>query len=209
MVRRASQAVPSLRAVSSGKIVSRLARAWRCSRLGRVPLEVHPRLKGTLGRVQLRPLTIQLSPAVLDSPQRTEVIAHEAPHAALALTGKTRGIRPHGPEWRRLMALAGFPKAKAARPRACMPRPPKRSRARYEHRCPVCQTTRTAKRRVPEWRCAACVAAGLPGRLTIQTLRHPRGAALRHPEGAKRPKDLVSTTTRSFAPHRQTEGRSG
>jgi predicted SprT family Zn-dependent metalloprotease len=120
-----------------------------------VPVEVYPRLKSTLGRVRLAPLNIQLSPSALGLPQRIEVITHEAAHAALALAGKANSTRPHGPEWRRLMAMAGFPRARAARSRACMPRPRAQSHTRYEHRCRVCQTSRTAKRPVPAWRCAS------------------------------------------------------
>jgi predicted SprT family Zn-dependent metalloprotease len=88
-------------------------------------------------------------------------------HAAVALAGKGNSTRPHGPDWRRLMALAGYPNAKATHPRACMPRPRPRRNTRYLHRCPVCHTTRTAKSRIPQWRCAACVAADLEGRLVI------------------------------------------
>jgi predicted SprT family Zn-dependent metalloprotease len=159
------------RAAGLARILRRLAKTWAAPGLTRVPTSVNPGLKRTLGRVQLRPLAIQLSPTAPAFPQTIEVITHEAAHAALALAGKANATRPHGPEWRRLMALAGFPNARATRPRACMPRPPKQTNSRYQHRCPVCQTTRTAKRRVPEWRCAACVAAGLDGRLVILRTR--------------------------------------
>ena len=149
--------------------LSRLARVWNMPKLSRLPTALHPRLKRTLGRVVLRPLAIQLNRNVLASSRRPEVIAHEAAHAALVLTGKASSTRPHGPEWQHLMALAGFPKARATSQRPCMPRPKTHQpKASYDHHCPVCQTSRTAKRPVPEWRCAECVAAGLPGRLEIQ-----------------------------------------
>ncbi len=37
----------------------------------------------------------------------------------------------------------------------------------YEHRCPVCQTMRLARRPVGQWRCAECLDAGLEGRLVV------------------------------------------
>lgn len=199
MARRRSRADRSPSAAMTSETVSRLAKVWTSPRLRRVTVEVHPGLKRTLGRVRLHPLAIQLSPTAIASPQRIEVITHEAAHAALALAGNANTTRPHGPEWRRLMALAGFPNARVTRPRACMPRPPKQSHARYVHRDPVCQTTRTAKRPVPAWRCAACVAAGLEGRLVILRVAVP----------ARRPEGSTVPNSRSFAPPRQTEGRSG
>ena len=36
-----------------------------------------------------------------------------------------------------------------------------------DHWCPVCQSSRKARRPVKAWRCAACVAAGLDGTLEI------------------------------------------
>ena len=40
----------------------------------------------------------------------------------------------------------------------------------FEHRCPVCQTSRVARRSMKRWRCAACLEAGLSGDLEIVTL---------------------------------------
>ena len=155
----------------AARVLRRLSRIWSAPTLTRVPITACPRLTQTLGRVVLRPLAIQLSPTALVSSRRIEILTHEAAHAVLALNGKARTTRPHGPEWRRLMALAGFPNARATRTGPCIRKPPRHRSQRYEHRCPVCQTTRSAKRPVPQWRCAACVEAGLEGRLVV--LRAP------------------------------------
>lgn len=115
---RGPRSSPSIR-----RVIRRLARVWKTPKLPGVAITVNPRMSGALGRVVLRPLGIQLKAAALASPRSAEVIAHEAAHAALALAGKAGSTRPHGPEWRRLMALAGFLDARATRAKACMPKP--------------------------------------------------------------------------------------
>jgi predicted SprT family Zn-dependent metalloprotease len=121
---------------------------------------------------------IELGPRALANPKRLrEVLTHEAAHAAIATSDGAAGRAPHGPEWRQLMARAGYPDATAAHWR-CRQSPPVRSkRARprkvggtptwYEHWCPVCQSSRLGRRPVKGWRCAVCAAAGLEGNLEI------------------------------------------
>jgi hypothetical protein len=102
----------------------------------------------------------------------TDVLTHEAAHAAL-VQGNAKPARPHGPEWRKLMAQAGKPGARATRwcrsykPEPTKPRLRNSRTTTYDHWCPVCQASRPARRPVRAWRCAACVAAGLEGRLEI------------------------------------------
>jgi predicted SprT family Zn-dependent metalloprotease len=97
-----------------------------------------------------------------------EVLCHESAHlAARDLYG--RRCQPHGPEWVALVRAAGFEPRRRI-PWAAPSPPPQRlaaRRRRYIHRCPVCQLQRIAWRPIRAWRCAACVAAGLPGRLEI------------------------------------------
>lgn len=139
---------------------------------------LNPRLRRTLGRLVRSPWRLELSPRALrDTKRLHEIVTHEAAHAAIA-TGEDAAVRaPHGPEWRLLMARAGYPNATGAHWR-CHPSrspSPKRARARrlgngptcYEHWCPVCQSSRLGRRPVQSWRCAVCVAAGLDGRLEI------------------------------------------
>jgi predicted SprT family Zn-dependent metalloprotease len=172
-------------------LLRRLAVLWKRPTVARVRVVVYPGLRRTLGRYARSTQQIELSPAVLSPKALTEVLTHEAAHAALATT-RDQPIRPHGPEWRQLMTQAGQPDAQATRwcrrakreaattrSRSTQPKPP----TTYDHRCPVCQATRPAKKPVPAWRCAACVAAGLQGRLEI-TPRAPRAP---RPPQAHRP----------------------
>ena len=153
-------------------LLRRLAVLWHRPAVARLRVVVLARLRRTLGRYSLRTRRIELSPAVLSPKALTDVLTHEAAHAALAQS-ETKRSRPHGPEWRQLMAQAGQPDARATRwcrsnkPKATKPRPGNSRTRTYDHWCPVCQASRPARRAVRAWRCAACVAAGLEGRLEI------------------------------------------
>jgi predicted SprT family Zn-dependent metalloprotease len=124
----------------------------------------------SLGRVHLERRLVRLSPELAVAPIAVllEVLCHEIAHLAVRDLHGGR-CRPHGPEWMALVRAAGF------EPRRRMPwaapSPPSRRvakrRRQYIHRCPVCQLQRTAWRPVRQWRCAACVAAGLSGQLEI------------------------------------------
>ncbi|MGE3843061.1 MAG: SprT family zinc-dependent metalloprotease [Vicinamibacterales bacterium] len=149
-------------------IVKGFLRRWTVRSVD-AQLAVSDRLTTTLARCWPRTGRIELSARALRMPARLpELLCHEAAHLAVfALHGPN--CRPHGPEWQALMRQAGF-KPRATLVSACRVLRPKPAPAsvRWEHVCPVCQTTRTGKRPVPRWRCAACVAAGLDGKLTIR-----------------------------------------
>jgi predicted SprT family Zn-dependent metalloprotease len=142
----------------------------------RVTVSVSHRMRRSLGRCVPAQGAIRLSAAVLDAPPQVlaEVLCHEAAHIAIhVLHGAA--CQPHGSEWAALLRTAGF------EPRTGLPfehrddpfQLQSRSDLTYEHRCPVCQSLRLAKRPVRRWRCADCVAAGLDGRLEIaRTGRH-------------------------------------
>jgi ribosomal protein L37AE/L43A len=98
------------------------------------------------------------------------------------------GVRPHGPEWRALMRAAGF------EPRVRVPDDELkglafergRARARWQHRCPVCHATRVARTSAPRWKCVACVADGLEGRLIVTPIVSASpGTALRTRQNAR------------------------
>jgi SprT protein len=139
-------------------------------------IELSPRLTRSLGRCYPDRRLIRIASHVAQSTNGLlhEVLCHELAHlAARELHGPR--IRPHGPEWKALMRAAGYdPKTKLPSPDGAPRRRGRRSRYvyLYVHRCPVCQLSRTAKRVVRRWRCAACVDAGLPGELVIT--RYPR-----------------------------------
>jgi predicted SprT family Zn-dependent metalloprotease len=167
---RSASAPPSPAAIR--RALLRLARLWEAPLIRTVSVEQRPCLRTTLGRYRPRTRTVELSPRAWASPEWPEILAHEAAHAAAGENPAARGQPPHGPEWRRLMALAGYPEARGARWRGCLPSArapggPKPASARYLHTCTVCDFHRTARRPMRAWRCAACVAAGLSGELEI------------------------------------------
>ena len=98
-------------------------------------------------------------------------------------TPRTRMARADGP--RRLHQRDGRPLGLPQRHRPepsaeaeadqQQPTPRTQSAIAYDHWCPVCQSSRQARRPVKAWRCAACVAAGLDGRLEItRRARRPK-----------------------------------
>ena len=152
---------------------------WQTPALAGINVTLSPRLSRTLGRLVGRPWRIELGPRALVSERRLrEVVTHEGAHAVLAMRAGPTHPAPHGPEWRELMALAGYTNATGAH-WAChrgtgqspqqkqQPTPRTQSAIAYDHWCPVCQSSRQARRPVNAWRCAGCVAAGLDGRLEI------------------------------------------
>jgi predicted SprT family Zn-dependent metalloprotease len=157
-------------------LLTQLARTWRSPVLSNIECVVNPRLSVSLGRYRPALRTIELNARLFQAAWRLrqEVLCHEAAHAEVSWRFGP-SARPHGPEWRNLMRRVGFEPRTAipvsqqtARPSGS--KPPALARSRYEHRCPVCQFTRFARRPVARWRCAACVAAGLDGALQIRRL---------------------------------------
>lgn len=129
------------------------------------------RFRRSLGRVQLNRRVVRLSAELATAPVAVllEVLCHEIAHLAVRdLHGR---CQPHGPEWAALVRAAGFkPRRRIPwSPPAPQPQRVPAQRRQYIHHCPVCHLRRTARRPVPQWRCAACVAVGLPGRLEIQS----------------------------------------
>jgi len=175
----AAKALRPTGARSIGRFLRQLATLWKEPELLDIPVTPNPGLSRTLGRLLGRPWRIELGPRALVSSKRLrEVVTHEAAHAAFATNGDPTRQAPHGSEWRRLMALAGYPQATGAHwrchsPAGQSPRPKQQPKPgtqpaiAYDHWCPVCQSSRQARRPVKAWRCAACVAAGLDGTLEI------------------------------------------
>jgi predicted SprT family Zn-dependent metalloprotease len=147
-------------------------RVWRVPELRRmVRYEFSGRLRGSLGRCHQGTGRVRLNEALLAPDNRNllfETLCHEAAHVAVWRLYGPR-TKPHGPEWRRLVALAGYTS------RATIPagevnglKPSsRRVRQLYEYRCPVCEMVHLARRKNSRWRCRVCVDAGRSGRLTI------------------------------------------
>ena len=151
--------------------VEQWARLWELPALASaVSVAFSRRLRTTLGRSTPATRRVVMNAALLDGADARllEVLCHELAHVATYLRYGA-AARPHGPEWAALVRQAGYPPATHAavstvRRAASAPRPQHYS---VVHTCPVCQTRRFARRPVRRWRCAECVAAGLPGELTV------------------------------------------
>jgi len=174
-----TESLPKSSARAASNRLARLAKQWQRPRLMAAAVVIRPSLRRTLGRFVPPANRIELSPRALAPRVFEEVLTHEAAHAALERERVAQRLKPHGSEWRELMAIAGFARAQAVRWR-CRPSAERNSAAPaksrtapalhsiiYDHWCPVCQASRPARRPVKAWRCAACSAAGLPGRLEI------------------------------------------
>ena len=150
----------------------RLAVVWRLPQLcRRVQIRFSSRLTRSLGNCRSANGAVVLSLRLLEPRYRQllpEVVCHELAHIGVRMRHRRRA-RPHGPEWRALMEEARFP-ARRTIPGPGLVRDVRRRKRQtsvFEHRCPVCQMIRKARRRVPQWRCAECVRAGLDGLLQI------------------------------------------
>lgn len=127
-------------------------------------------LRGTLARCRPAEGRIVLRECLSGSlrQQLEEALCHELAHVAVyRLYG--RRVRPHGLEWQALMRLAGFePRTRVFQTtlnsKSSIDTLPRRI---FEHRCPVCQAVRAARRPITNWRCAQCMDAGLDGTLAI------------------------------------------
>lgn len=174
-----AEALRPTQARSVRRILRGLGALWQAPALARMGVVLNPRLSRTLGRLVGRQGHIELSPKALRSSKSLrQVVTHEGAHAALTTGGSPPPRRPHGPEWRELMAIAGYPHARGAdwrcrttvsdrRHPAQRARPADSPAALYNHWCPVCQSSRLGRRPVKAWRCASCVAVGLDGKLEI------------------------------------------
>jgi predicted SprT family Zn-dependent metalloprotease len=146
---------------------------WNLPGASTITVRANPRLRTSRARSILSERTIEIRKGLFSKPESrsfAEALCHEAAH--LALDKKQERPRAHGPEWRALMRQAGFEPRATRLGRCRLPRRLHKYRnasapARWEHLCPVCQMVRVAKRPVPQWRCASCVRAGLPGELVI------------------------------------------
>ena len=137
-----------------------------------VSIEFSTRFRTSLGLCRPAQGRIRLAEGLRngDAHLLEEVLCHELAHVAVyRLHG--RRARPHGGEWKELVSRAGYePRTKIRRTDPRLPPETKKPRPRWLHRCPVCQAQRIGFRSVPEWRCSACLRAGLSGELVITRL---------------------------------------
>lgn len=149
--------------------IARWSEVWSLPDLPEaVVVDLNRRLRTRVGRYRPESHRIEVGPHFLSLRSRkAEVLAHELAHAAARrLYPRARG--PHGAEWQSLVRAAGFePVVRLRVPATWTAVTGSGETARYQHRCPVCQMTRWARKPVRAWRCRSCAASGLPGVLII------------------------------------------
>ena len=136
----------------------------------KVTISYSSRLSRTLARCRPLKAHIALRSDLIGAPYPLleEIVCHEFAHLA---TYKLYGLKakPHGKQWRELMCKVGYePRIRIQAP--SFPghlRNQRISSPLFEHRCPVCQAVRIARRPVTNWRCAHCLDAGLEGAMDI------------------------------------------
>jgi predicted SprT family Zn-dependent metalloprotease len=169
--------------------LSRWGRAWSIPGFeGGITVRFSNRLKRSLGicRPQIGAITLNDQLLREWSSVLEPVLCHEAAHvAAFLLWGRL--VRPHGPEWTSLVRTAGFEPAIHVRLSELPPASRTAINAkvsvrhlnvRVVHRCPTCHFTRIAKKRVPGWRCANCIAIGLSGEFVTERVKRSRDGDL-------------------------------
>ena len=157
------------------KLVRRWARKWDVPELAdEIRYEWSTRLRRSLGRAYPERNLIRLSSLLKDAkyaPLFDEVLCHEAAHVAVFHTFGNQAAS-HGPEWEHLVRIAGY-EARSSHKTDSLTELQNADCIRYDHLCPICQATRTAKCPQTKWRCVACQNAGLEGALIIQSRPDP------------------------------------
>ena len=98
--------LPQEHARKASRLFRRMARTWGVPAVAKLKVVVRCDLRRTLGRFSPRTGLIEVAAGVLSGAGMEAVLLHEAAHAAVASL-QTDRHRPHGADWRRLMALAG------------------------------------------------------------------------------------------------------
>lgn len=151
--------------------IARYAELWSFPELEEiVSMHFSPQLKKSWARTNLRTGTITIAASLRENDDLLQqVICHELAHV-VAFRRRGRTERPHGPDWQRLMLSAGHAPSLRLPPKEVLLNG-SRQVHRFVHRCSVCGFTRRARKRMTQWRCADCVAAGLDGQLLVSEER--------------------------------------
>lgn len=153
-------------------IMSDLAQCWNANQITQ-GLEVifDPALRSSLARCSYVRGRIKLNMVIAQYPEIVrEVAGHELAHLVV-ISRYGPDCRPHGTQWQELMRSAGLPaRCKIILPASATHPCVKLTRQAvvYEHRCPVCQSSWKAGRRITYWRCGNCLDLGLTGELVIE-----------------------------------------
>ena len=141
----------------------RWARVWRTPDLPHcVKILFSTRLRKSLGRVRAKSGVITLNTQLASVPRSVllEVLCHEAAHVAIYLLHGWRA-KPHGPEWRELVQLAGYRPATRLRcPQLHSAEMERLPAPRTHCRCPVCLTEYFVHRLSLLQHCSVCFRVG-------------------------------------------------
>jgi len=150
-------------------MLARLGQVWNLSGLEeRVKVVYSTRLSRQLGSCNAAAHSIRLNQMLKTQlTLEAETLCHEAAHVAVFEVFGDRCL-PHGLEWKEFMRIAGFePKVSLPQRGTSHLSVTSPSINVHEHRCTVCHSVRVSSRAISRWRCRACVAIGLEGRMLI------------------------------------------
>ncbi len=163
-----------------GEWITEWASAWSVTDLASmVRVGFSDRLTRALGRCTPETGSIRLNRKLIKANHEIlrEVLCHEVAHVAV-----WRSIWAKRPAARSgVAATDGVGRLRASRQMGTdagltIRSPPTGEFTSYEHVCPVCGSSWTAKRPVSSWRCRACLDAGLEGRLEVHSRPTGRNA---------------------------------
>lgn len=157
--------------------LSKWAKVWHVPSLShRVSIAYSPRLRKSIGRARPHTGKIVLSTRCAGLPRALlfEIVCHEAAHIAVHVLHGTHA-KPHGPEWRKLVQVAGYRPCTTLRNRGLAGNSAVANLSRRHHyRCPVCQEDYYTRRRNSRLVCTACHHAGAPAILRFISHSSPR-----------------------------------
>lgn len=138
-------------------------------------VEGSQRMSRSIARTFPARRVIRVSAAVpeLDIADARLVMWHEAAHIVV-FQRQGAGGRPHGKEWASLLVSAGLQATvRIAERQHGLSSMAKSSVARQQlvYRCPVCHAVAYARKKMPRWRCAACMKNGLLGNMVADHCR--------------------------------------
>lgn len=144
--------------------LKRWAKCWGTPDIVRqVRISYSPRMRRSLGRVRPKSGIITLHAGLATAPQSIllEVLCHEAAHVAAYIIHGSRA-KPHGPEWRELVRVAGYnPTTRLDCPGLPVKRlPPRVHFPRKSCRCPACGTVYYVRRISSRDHCGVCLNRG-------------------------------------------------
>jgi predicted SprT family Zn-dependent metalloprotease len=154
-----------------GDSITSLCNLWEIQKIQNdIQVEFSSRMTRSLGRTLPTSKIIRLNKELLGSlhDYMQEVLCHELAHIA-SVYKFGEAILPHGREWQSLVLQAGYiPRVKmdVAVGNVCL-----KPTQRFRHTCPVCFSTRIAKKQIARWRCSRCVTNGLDGKLLIERIK--------------------------------------